>query len=161
MGRRKPGRPGITDEQANAVRGLLRQARDARYRGNATQLSLALGLTASAVSQMLSGKNRPSYDTVLLLAGFLQVDPGRVLDGTAVVQEAAPDRYPERTAALVRLRGMLPAPVEESVRAMVVHGEPFTESDWLIYALRRLKEYQQEQSLLARATPDAARGRTQ
>jgi transcriptional regulator with XRE-family HTH domain len=162
MGRRKPGRPGITDEQAERVRDVLRWVKKERYADNASALSLGLGMTSSAVSQMLSRKNRPSYDTVLLLARLLDCEPAEVLTAAVIVATAKePDRYPERAAALGRLRGMLPEPVEDRVRSMIVHGAPYSEADWIRYAMRCLSEHEHDEALFARVTPDLRHGRTQ
>jgi transcriptional regulator with XRE-family HTH domain len=151
---RKPGRPGLSEAQVEHVRSTLARVRDEHFAGNATATAKALGFTQSGVSQILARKNRPSYALAEALAAFLRVSAAEVLSGAAIEappRSVVPDRYPERSAALLRLRGLLPPDVEERLRSVVVHeGEPLTEIDWIELALMRLHEHHRVTALARR-----------
>ncbi len=150
---RRPGRPGLSDEQAEHVRSVLVRVRDEHFGGNATAAAKALSFTQSGVSQILARKNRPSYPLAEALAAFLRVAPAEVLSGAAEAppRSSMPDRYPERGGALLRLRGLLPLEIEERVRSVVIHeGAPLTELEWIELAILRLREHQHAAELLAR-----------
>jgi transcriptional regulator with XRE-family HTH domain len=150
MGHRKPGRPGLTDEQADRVRDVLRKVLVERYEENASAFARDLALSSSAISQMLSKKNRPSYDTVLRLAAHLSADPSEILAGHVAPQ--VPDAYPARASALRRLAGMLPPEVETRLRALICDDSapPPTEDEWIEMALARKREHEHRARLAAR-----------
>jgi transcriptional regulator with XRE-family HTH domain len=148
MVRRKPGRPGITDEQADRVRDLLQRLTRERFENNASAFARALGLSSSAISQMISRKNRPSYDTVLLLAKYLDdAPPEEILAGKARAPSAVADPYPARASAIRRIGDMLPADVEARVRAVILDETepPFDEAKWIRLALKWRDEHSEEE----------------
>ena len=95
---RRTGRPGLSDEHAERVRSVLRHVRNERFDGNSSALGKALGMTQSAISQILSGKNGPSYSTVEALAELLGTDAAAVLSGAAagLATESTDGRRPRR-----------------------------------------------------------------
>lgn len=121
---RPRGRPGLDDEQSAAVRGVLLAVIRDRFGGNAT---------AAALAELLGST------------------PSAVIDGESAPVSAVADRYPERAAALVRLRGVLPAEVEARLRSVEVHDErALTEVEWIELALIHLREHGAAASLTAR-----------
>lgn len=121
---RPRGRPGLDDEQSDAVRGVLLAVIRDRYAGNAT---------AAALAELLG------------------TTPGAVIDGEAAPVSTVADRYPERAAALVRLRGVLPPEVEARLRSVEVHDDrPLSEVEWIELALIHLREHGAASALTAR-----------
>jgi transcriptional regulator with XRE-family HTH domain len=113
-----------------------------RFEENASAFARALGFSASAISQIVSTKNNPSYETVLALAEFLECDPQEVLAGTAPSFPRPQDPYPARASALRRLAGVIPEATARRIRDVVqLDGEtPYTEVRWLRLALRWAQE---------------------
>lgn len=123
------GRPSLSESEADAVRSVLRSLRDERYQGNATALARALVVTQSAVSQILSRSNKPSYMIATVVAELLGVDTRDVLRGEVKAPPRS-DAYPARATALARLRGLLPEEVEDRVMSTVLvdPDRPMTEA---------------------------------
>jgi len=73
------GRPSLRPDQVQRVRSALRQLYRDRYGENATAMAAALGRSQSAVSQLLSGKNAPSYETAERVAALKGVHVAELL----------------------------------------------------------------------------------
>lgn len=92
----KQGKPSVSDATAEryreALRGLVTQA------GNQTRASRQLGVSGSAISQLLSGGNRPSLASIQKLAKVLRIPVDQIIgDAPAADPEA---RYPNREMAI-------------------------------------------------------------
>jgi transcriptional regulator with XRE-family HTH domain len=72
MSKRKPGKPTLSPAEVERVLAALRGALNSdRHRGNQSSLARALRVEPSAISQILSGKNQPSYETAKALGAHL------------------------------------------------------------------------------------------
>jgi transcriptional regulator with XRE-family HTH domain len=140
------------------VRDALRRYVEERHDGNATKAADALGITQSAISQILSRKNRASFHTARALAFAIDVDPADVMRGELPRVVTSDDPYPERDEALRRLKGLLPSEVDEKVRSVIVAGQRFSVDDWINVALERKREHQRRLDLEARIGPDRRSG---
>ncbi len=94
----RPGKPGLTDKEADLVRSALRRLKAERYEDNDTKLGEALGVTQSAVSQMWA-KNKPSFQTAERAADLLGL-PVMELLGKAGRSVEPLDPYPNRARAI-------------------------------------------------------------
>lgn len=77
--KKRPGRPGLAPGQARRVRAAIRTLLRDVYKGNQTKLADALGLTPPTISQILSEKNNPSFDTASRVARETGQDVGALL----------------------------------------------------------------------------------
>ncbi len=82
MTKRKPGKPTLSPAEVERVLVALRKAlnNEATHNGNQSSLARALGVEPSAVSQLLSGKNQPSYETAKALGKHTGEDFHQWLD---------------------------------------------------------------------------------
>lgn len=112
------GRPGLPPEQADRVLDALRKLLQERFGQNVTALAQVLGRSQSAISQILAGRNKPSYETAQRTAEYLGIPvsdllvPGARGDALAVPMgesgfrlrilrdDEASDPSPERAEAL-------------------------------------------------------------
>jgi transcriptional regulator with XRE-family HTH domain len=97
---KKPGKPGLPDDAAARVLALLRSTLEAKpYDGNKTRLAADLGMSPSAVSQLIQQHgNKPSYETAQRLAELRGVDLPQLLGGGATdrtVEAELPDALRE------------------------------------------------------------------
>lgn len=102
----KPGRPSLPSDAVERVRAAMKRLRDERYEGNVTKLGKALGISQSAVSQLLADvpKNRPSFATTDAVARLLGVSVHELLSGPAEAVVVEPDVYPNRARAVAAAR---------------------------------------------------------
>lgn len=101
--KRSAGRPGLSDDASVRVRALLREGLE-KFKTKSA-LAEALGLTAPAISQILSGKNNPSADTAERIAKLLGKDPTATLFGHVEPVRVEWDaRYPKQREAILWMR---------------------------------------------------------
>jgi transcriptional regulator with XRE-family HTH domain len=153
---KQTGRPGLSDSEAKRVRDLLQRLLDEGEFENLTQLARALERTQPAVTQLLAGTNKASFETLKRVAGVARVPYASLLDGGSPPDllrvsdsrtvEYDP-RYPNRSEAIdVLIRaGEDREEVEQAADAVAValsSAEDLSTLDWLddIRAeLRRLR----------------------
>jgi transcriptional regulator with XRE-family HTH domain len=81
MLKRKPGKPTLSATETERVLTALRKALTGElHRGNQSSLARALRVEPSAISQLLSGKNQPSYETAKALGAHIGEDYRQWLD---------------------------------------------------------------------------------
>jgi transcriptional regulator with XRE-family HTH domain len=79
--KRKPGKPTLSPAEVERVLAALRKAlRGEPHNGNQSSLARALHVEPSAVSQLISGKNQPSYETAKALGAHIGEDFRQWLD---------------------------------------------------------------------------------
>jgi transcriptional regulator with XRE-family HTH domain len=69
---KQPGNRGLPPDKAKIVVDEMARLKRERFDDNGARLGKEIGLSGSAVSQLLSGKNKPSYDTAERVAGLLK-----------------------------------------------------------------------------------------
>lgn len=86
----------------------------AKYNLTASSLAKALGVEASAISHIRSGRNKPSYDFVVkILRAFPDVNPDwLLLDGEEFLRTGAPS-YPAATPLFSDFGAEVDAPLFE------------------------------------------------
>lgn len=97
---RRPGRPSLPADEAARVKDALKRLRDESYGGNATKLGEALGMSQSGVSQIINGKNTPSFETAKELAKAIGVDVWALLGREEEIIVLDKDIYPNRARAI-------------------------------------------------------------
>lgn len=93
------GKPSMSEAEADRVRAVMRRLLEERYAGNRTSLGKAIGMSQSAVTQIIgtpkkniAPKNRPSYETATAIARLARL-PERFWEGPATApEEPAPVR---------------------------------------------------------------------
>ena len=84
------------------MRALLRQIRKERYQDINARMAPDLGITAPAISQILTkGKNKPSYQTAARLAKLANVDLGELLSGTPRADRSVETELPPALQAVM------------------------------------------------------------
>ncbi|XXY23390.1 helix-turn-helix transcriptional regulator [Sorangium sp. So ce216] len=78
----KRGRPSLEPEQAQRVREALQELLHGRHAGNVSALARDLNLSQSAVSQLISKKNAPSFSTAQAVANAVGVPVLELLHGS-------------------------------------------------------------------------------
>lgn len=126
---------GLSDAQIERVRSAMRAHRDARCGGNATKLATALGISQSAVSQILSGQTRPAYGTAAALAADMEVPVESILS------------TPRERAAEIARDGGLPA---SAIAAAMAEEDDGTRS--VLWWIDRMRAH------AALSAPSTARG---
>ena len=100
---RQQGRPSLPDDAVERVRTAIEELIDLEkqngVRGAIARAAARLGITGPALSQIRSGKNKPSYATAEAVAKALGRDPQVLLSGTP-----APERWVERPVRYENLR---------------------------------------------------------
>lgn len=99
------GCPGLAPEQARRVLDALQNLLTFRYGGNASALARDLDISQSAVSQLVSGKNAPSFATAERVA-FLVDKPVTALLAEAGAGAGVDERGAERAAVVAFIRGV-------------------------------------------------------
>ena len=95
MTKRKPGKPTLSPAEVERVLAALRRALSgAPHDGNQSSLARALHVEPSAVSQLISGKNQPSYETAKALGAHLGEDFRQWLDPSPGAGEWEPSKPP-------------------------------------------------------------------
>jgi hypothetical protein len=120
------GKPSMTEVEADRVRAIMRQLLAEKYDNNRTSLGKAIGMSQSAVTQILGSpdkdiapKNRPSSETARVIAELAGL-PDRFWETGARVPVAVPatppaapervyesDRDANRRGSLLRVRELL------------------------------------------------------
>jgi transcriptional regulator with XRE-family HTH domain len=77
----KRGRPSLEPEQAQRVLDALNELLRGKFGGNASALGRELTMSQSAVSQLVSGKNAPSFSTAERVAKVLGKSVLELLEG--------------------------------------------------------------------------------
>jgi transcriptional regulator with XRE-family HTH domain len=80
MSKRKPGKPTLSPSEVERVLSALRKSLAERHKGNQSSLARALHVEPSAISQLVSGKNQPSYETAKALGAHIGEDFRQWLD---------------------------------------------------------------------------------
>lgn len=91
----RSGKQSMTVAQAERVRAAMRARIASHHGGRANALAAEIGIAQGSLSQILSGKNRPSYPVADRLAKLIGMTQPELLDGIA----PASDRYPHRAIA--------------------------------------------------------------
>jgi transcriptional regulator with XRE-family HTH domain len=101
MSKRKPGKPTLSPDEVERVLAALRKAlKGEPHNGNQSSLARALRVEPSAISQLISGKNQPSYETAKALGAHIGEDFRHWLDhAPGVDRPPTPTPTPEPPAA--------------------------------------------------------------
>jgi transcriptional regulator with XRE-family HTH domain len=92
MPKRKPGKPTLSPGEVERILAALKKALKELHRENQSSLARALGVEPSAISQLVSKKNQPSYETAKALGAHLGVDFRQWLDpAPGVEREQRPE----------------------------------------------------------------------
>jgi transcriptional regulator with XRE-family HTH domain len=115
--------PALSITEARRFVDRLRGALNDKFDGNQTALAKSLGVSQSAVSQLLSGKNSPSTDTARALGKLMGFDYRSLLDEPSVGVSKAPV-FVEK----LRPRGEWQGLVDEALEILIREGFSAAES---------------------------------
>lgn len=149
----------LPPEQAARVVAAMRDLIATRFRTNAA-LGRELKRSGAAIGAMLAAnpKHGPSLETARRVAKLMGSRVEDLLHGTAPSPAAQLDPYPERSAALSRLVGLVPPEVEARLRSVLVHDERrLTELDWLELTVMRIREHERANALESSLTTETSR----
>ena len=139
------GRPELRTDRAERVREALRALLRDRFDQNVTALAKAIRRSQSGVSQLLAGKNDPSYETAERVAGLLGLTVQELLQETTGLGErsALLAKRPNLREALewVTDRGKASEDAVQAVLAAASHLPDLEAPTWiamLIDAERKL-----------------------
>jgi transcriptional regulator with XRE-family HTH domain len=129
------GRPELRPDRAERVREALRGLLRDRFDENVTALAKALRRSQSGVSQILAGKNDPSFETAERVARLLGVTVQELLEeGTGVgARSALLSSRPNLREALdwVTSRGKATEEAVQAVLAAAGHLPDLEASTWI------------------------------
>ena len=108
----KKGKSSMPEENAKHVRAMLNRLLKTRFDGNMSALGKAIGTTGQAVSQILSGDNKPGWETAAGLRTYL----GASWDGVLAGEADAGVESPVRGGAAAE--GAVPTPSEGTIEHM-------------------------------------------
>lgn len=116
--------PALSVTEAQRFVEQLRIALTGRFGGNQTALAKALGVSQSAVSQLLAGKNSPSTDTAKALGKLMGFDYRMLLDDPTA---SSPTKEPV-FAEKIRPRSGWQHLIDEALEILIREGYSADES---------------------------------
>lgn len=123
---KKGGAPSMSEEDADFIRGVMREVMH-RLEMTTTALAKELRISQPSLSQILSGKTKPSMQTVVNLSMVSGVSPSALTPSILSAFGAAPKKYPSKVQATwACLEVGLPA---EAIRRMWDDDPDFLNED--------------------------------